>query len=146
LLKNQSHIAGASALERSGNLRARGVETVLVVEDEKPVRTIVRRMLESFGYSVLEADSPDRALAIVAAMEGSIHLLLTDLVMPGMDGRELALRLGQLRPDTRVLYMSGYADSAERYMVEGRHFLQKPFTSFVLSEKVREAIDARDWN
>ncbi len=146
MLKNQSDIVGAAALERSGTLRARGVETVLVVEDEAAVRTIVRRMLESFGYSVFEAEGPDRALAIVAAMEGTIQLLLTDLVMPGMDGRELALRLGQLRPDTRVLYMSGFADSAERYMVERRHFLQKPFTPSALSQKVREAIDARDWN
>jgi two-component system cell cycle sensor histidine kinase/response regulator CckA len=146
LLKNHSDIVGASALERSGDLRARGIETVLVVEDEQPVRTIVRRMLESFGYAVLEADGPDRALAIVAAMEGTIQLLLTDLVMPGMDGRELAQRLGQLRPDVRVLFMSGYADSAERYMVERRHFLQKPFSPSALSQKVREAIDARDWN
>jgi len=146
LLKNQSDTVEASALHRSDDLRARGVETVLVVEDEEPVRVIVRKMLESFGYVVLDADGPERALAAVARMEETIQLLLTDLVMPEIDGRELALRLTRLRPDTRVLFMSGYADSPERYAVDRKHFLQKPFTPIALARKVREAIDARDWN
>ena len=118
----------------------------MIVEDEDAVRTITRRLLESFGYRVVDANLPDRALAIAAAMDGSIDLILTDVVMPGMDGRQLATRLEHLLPGTRVLYMSGYVDSPERYGIDRRCFIQKPFTPAELAGKVREAIDARDWS
>jgi len=144
--KNESDSAGPGELGASSDLRARGAETILLVEDEDAVRAIVRKILESFGYAVIDAPLPDRALAIVAATDGAIQLLLTDIVMPGMDGRALALRVADLRPDLRVLFMSGYADSPERYGIDRRRFIQKPFSPIGLARKVREAIDARDWS
>src|SRR5438876_261619 len=91
---------------------ARGTETVLVVEDEAPVRNVARQVLERHGYSVLEAPSAEAALDIATRYSGTIHLLLTDVVMPGLNGRELASRLADLRPDARVIFMSGYTDDA----------------------------------
>jgi len=132
---------------RSEDLRARGSETVLVVEDEDAVRTIARRILEKYGYTVLDANGPERAVAIVAALDGPIHLLLTDMVMPGMGGQALALLVTESRPEIRVVFMSGYSDAPERYgLTERRRFLQKPFTPIDLVRMVRGAIDARDWS
>ena len=104
-------------------------------------------MLSSFGYVVLEANAPGAALEIVRGHEGPIHLLLTDIVMPEMEGPELASRLLALRPETPVLYMSGYADAAERLGLAGdRRFIQKPFTPDALARKVREALAAPESN
>ncbi len=122
-----------------------GTETILVVEDENEVRALVRKSLASVGYSVLEADRPDIALRTSKEYRGKIHLLLTDVVMPQMNGRELAERLTALRPEMKVLYMSGYTDAAIHYydvLGPSHAFLQKPFTPNVLGRRVREVLGA----
>jgi signal transduction histidine kinase/CheY-like chemotaxis protein len=122
----------------------RGSETILLVEDEAPVRVLARRCLEGSGYRVLEASGPDEALGLAARHDGPIHLLLTDVVMPHVDGRELAERLGRERADVRVLYMSGYTDDAivhHGVLDPGTQLLQKPFTPVSLAQKVREVLD-----
>src|SRR5437588_685623 len=123
---------------------ARGTETVLVVEDEAPVRNVARQVLERHGYSVLEAPSAEAALDIATRYSGTIHLLLTDVVMPGLNGRELASRLADLRPDARVIFMSGYTDDAvtrHGVLEPGSAYVQKPFTPDAIARKVREALD-----
>jgi len=127
----------------SGTLRS-GQETILVVEDEEFVRELTMRILEQQGYSVLAASHPDEALRCSAQHDGPIHLLVTDVVMPEMGGRELASRLTASRPETRVLYVSGYTDDAimqHGILDEDLAFLQKPFTLTTLSSKVRDVLD-----
>ncbi|MGH7569267.1 MAG: response regulator [Gemmatimonadales bacterium] len=122
----------------------RGTETVLLVEDEVTVRTVARQMLERQGYTVLEATGAEAATAIAETHDGPIHLLLTDVVMPGSSGRALADRLTPLRPELRVLFMSGYTDEAvvRHGMLErGVAYLQKPFAPEGLARRVREVID-----
>ncbi len=126
--------------------RKTGTETVLVVEDQSELRKLVREVLESHGYTVLNADDFRAALRIAETYSGPIHLCLTDMVMPGMSGRELASRVQQLRPKVKLLYMSGYTDHAaleleEGETVPGTHFLQKPFPPEVLLAKIREVLD-----
>jgi len=123
----------------------RGSETVLLVEDEAGVRNLSRFVLESNGYVVLEARGGADAIALAEAHAGAIDLLVTDVVMPGMSGRQLADALRQVRPATRVLFMSGYTDEAVlRHGVTGASpaFLQKPFSPIGLARKVREVLDA----
>ncbi len=123
---------------------ARGTETVLVVEDEAPVRSVARQVLERHGYTVLEAPSAEAALDIATRYSGTIHLLLTDVVMPGLNGRELASRLATLRPDARVIFMSGYTDDAvtrHGVLEPGSTYVQKPFTPDAIARKVREVLD-----
>jgi two-component system, cell cycle sensor histidine kinase and response regulator CckA len=123
----------------------RGTETVLLVEDEAAVRSLVRDILESNGYVVLEASRAVEALEASQQHEGPIQLLLTDVVMPDIGGRKLADRLKASRPEAKVLYMSGYTDTAivQHGLLEpGVAFLQKPFTPEALSRKVREVLDA----
>jgi CheY-like chemotaxis protein len=122
-----------------------GSETVLLVEDDDRVRGLVSTMLKKHGYVVLIASQADQALEIAARHHGRIHLLLTDVIMPGISGRVLAERLMVTRPDTRVLYMSGYSDDAIlRHGVKsaGTLFVQKPFSIEALAEKVRETLNA----
>jgi len=122
---------------------AQGRETILLVEDEEAVRELARDILEANGYAVLEARHGDEALAICERHSEPIHLMLTDVVMPGMNGRELAERLARLRPETKVLYMSGYTDNAIvlHGVLNGRAvFLQKPFSPDALARKVREVL------
>jgi CheY-like chemotaxis protein len=122
-----------------------GTETVLLVEDEQALRALARRVLEGSGYTVLEAANGDEALRVAAAHTGEIDLLVTDVVMPMMGGRELVERLGSTRPKTRVLYMSGYTDGdiVRRGLVQRtRSFVQKPFTAEQLSRKVREVLES----
>jgi two-component system cell cycle sensor histidine kinase/response regulator CckA len=124
---------------------SRGGETVLVVDDQAPVRSAVREILQLTGYLVLEAGSGEEALRICAGQDGPIHLLLTDVMMPGMSGPELAQRLARMRPEMRVLYMSGYSDDAliRRGVVkQGAAFVQKPFTPDALAHKVREVLNS----
>ena len=123
-----------------------GSETVLLVEDEPALRGMIREALEDAGYRVLEAGTPRQALAIAESHHGNIHLMLTDVVMPGMSGRELAERLKPLRPGVAVIYMSGYTDDAigqHGLLDAGTHFLQKPFTFHQLLQKCREALGER---
>ena len=119
-------------------------ETVLVVEDEPSVRTTCSRYLEGLGYTPLAAETPGEALSIAKQHGNDIDLLLTDVVMPGMDGRQLAQRIGMVTPGIKVMFMSGYtADEIGRRGVleEGVRFIAKPFTRETLARKVREALD-----
>ena len=125
----------------------RGSETILVVEDQEEVRSVIRRMLEGRGYRVLVAAGGHEALRLGSELETSqtIDLLVTDVVMPLMSGREVALLLGPAFPKMRVLYLSGYTDESivHHGMLEpGIAFLQKPFSAQALAGKVREALDA----
>jgi len=122
-----------------------GTETILLAEDDEMLRPLSKGLLEKLGYSVLDAENAVQALALANAHVGPIQLLVADVVMPGASGRELARRLAQSRPDTRVLYVSGYTDDAivHHGMLEpGLNFLQKPFTPAALARKVREVLDA----
>jgi PAS domain S-box-containing protein len=119
-------------------------ETILLVEDAQRVRAVVREILEMSGYAVLEARHGAEALEVSNRHAGPIHLLVTDVVMPQMSGRELAQRLATLRPDVKVLYMSGYTDDAivrHGVLASGIAFLSKPFTPDALALKVREVLD-----
>lgn len=118
---------------------AGGTETILLVEDESPVRDLVRTILQRSGYSVLVAGDGPTALHLAQTHPGPIDLLFTDVVMPGLSGPELLQRLEPQRPGMEVLYMSGYADKT----VPGKHFLQKPFTKEALVRKVREVLEGR---
>lgn len=129
--------------EEPGSL-PRGAETVLVVEDEPAVRELTARVLRGAGYTVLEAPGGEEALKWVESHRGAIHLLLTDAVMAGMSGRELAERIEATRPGTKVVYMSGYTDNAivrHGLLEPGVALLQKPFTPIALARKVREVLD-----
>jgi len=121
-----------------------GTETVLLVEDEKRVRDMTREILQESGYHVLEAEHGQEALLIADRHPGTIHLMLSDVVMPQMSGRELAERLVPLRQEMKVLYMSGYTDDAivhHGVLDEGMSFIEKPFTPNALARKVREVLD-----
>ena len=137
--------------DRAEALRARestappqGSETILVVEDEDLVRQVVREALRSFGYTVLETGDAEEGARICKSHAGPIHLLMTDVIMPKMNGRALAKRLTLQRPDLKVLYMSGYTDSAivqHGVLEPGVSFLQKPFALTALARKVRDVLD-----
>ncbi len=121
-----------------------GLETILLVEDEDAVRSFTRGLLAENQYTVLEASRPNEALRLAWQHPGQIHLLLTDVVMPEMGGRELAGLLRTFRSETKVLYMSGYSDEAVVHhgvLDRGAPFVQKPFTSELLLQKVRDVLD-----
>ena len=123
----------------------RWTETVLLVEDEKGVRELAREYLEMSGYTVIEAENGYMALELAAMHAGEIHLLMTDVVMPGISGRELADRVTQIRPGTKILYMSGYTDQAVVHhgiLETDAVLLQKPFTAATLAAKLREILAA----
>jgi len=123
-----------------------GKETILLVEDEDIVRNMSRRMLEACGYTVVEAADGLEALALCAAENRKIDLLLTDVVMPQMGGRELAEKLARKYPHIRLLYTSGYTDDAvirQDIMTEDMNFIQKPFDFDTLAKKIRELLDAK---
>ena len=114
-----------------------------MAEDEDAVREIIGLTLRSHGYTVLEAGSGAEAIRIAETHGGPIHLLVTDVVMPGMGGRELIERLTALRPGIRVLCMSGYTDDAvvrQGVLEANTHFIQKPFTPGVLADKIRRVL------
>jgi len=122
-----------------------GSETILLVEDAQPVRLIARRALQSRGYTVLEAGGGEEALLLSEQFTGTIHLLLADVVMPGMSGKEVATRLACLRPETKILFMSGYTDDAivhHGVLDKGMMLLEKPFTPSHLADVVRQVLDA----
>ncbi len=138
--------AETGAVAETGGVRAvpRGSETVLVVEDDTVVRALIRRIIEQQGYRVLDAVTGPAALELAAAEPGDIHLLVTDVVMPQMQGPELVGRMGALRPGIKALYLTGYGDlsAGHRMPIDpGAHVLQKPFTPDQLATKVREVLD-----
>ncbi len=121
-----------------------GSETVLLVEDDRSVLNLARKVLKQQGYSVLEAQNGEDALRVSKAHEGSIHLLITDVVMTGMNGRELAERIIPLYPEVKVLFMSGYTDNAISHhgvLESGVNFIEKPFTPEILMHQVRTVLD-----
>ncbi len=123
----------------------RGSETILVVEDDPALLKLVRFVLEAHGYSVLTAANGTAALAAAVSQDGKIDLLLTDIVMPGLSGREIAETFRQRWPNLKILYSSGYtADTIIRYGVESEasSFLEKPFTPLALARKIRETLDS----
>jgi CheY-like chemotaxis protein len=121
----------------------RGHETVLLAEDEPGVRPIIRTSLTSVGYNVLESENVDEAVQICRESEGQIHLLLTDVIMPKMSGRQLADLIVAMRPGMKVLYMSGFTDDLvvrHGVLEVSMAFLQKPFAPLTLAKKVREVL------
>jgi PAS domain S-box-containing protein len=134
--------------DRNGRVKmiAGGNETILLVEDEPSILSMTRQLLAEFGYKVLIAKNPSEALQIARTTSGEIHLLLTDLVMPGMHGRELAEKIGAEYPYTSILFMSGYPATelkGQKPQNAGDNFIQKPFSLEQLGAKVREVLDKR---
>lgn len=124
-----------------------GSETILIAEDEPDLRELTRIFLESYGYKVLEACSAEQALEKAEKFDEPIQLLLTDVIMPGMSGRQLAEKLLTKRPETRIVYMTGYTDDMvvqHKVLEPGVQLLQKPFTKVDLAKKVRATLDASD--
>jgi two-component system, cell cycle sensor histidine kinase and response regulator CckA len=122
----------------------KGTETILLVENAEPLRTLAKEFLKGGGYAVLEAENGKEALRIASAFGGTIHLLLTDVIMPGMGGKQLAMHLSGLRPETRVLYMSGYPNDGivqSGILASGVVLLEKPFTREILLRRVRQILD-----
>jgi two-component system, cell cycle sensor histidine kinase and response regulator CckA len=131
------------ATRRRDAALARGNECVLVVEDDVNLRAAIVRRLAALGYTTLEADNATRALDVLASHDGRIDLLLTDLVMPGMDGRELAGAATRVRPGLRVLFMSGYTEHVAIHthrLSAAEHFVEKPFTAVALASSLRRAL------
>jgi CheY-like chemotaxis protein len=143
-----NHVApgdGVATVQKKA-VRQRGTETILLVEDEVGLLELGRRLLDRLGYVVIAANGPKEALAAAVEFEGQIDLLLTDVIMPEMNGRDLWLRLKELRPGLKSVFMSGYtADVIAHHgaLEEGVHFLQKPFTMDGLATKLREALHDR---
>jgi len=121
-----------------------GGETILLVEDEPVVRDLIRQVLHATGYEVVEATTGEQALHVSSAHRGPIHLLVADVVLPGLSGPEVAAQLVSARPDIQLIYISGYApETVQRYGISDKHclFLQKPFTPTTLLAHVRQALD-----
>ncbi len=141
----QDALKAAEPARRIGEA-LRGTETILLVEDEAAVRSLVRAALIAKGYNLLEADLPTEAIRIAEQHAAPIHLMLTDIVMPRLSGKELADKMASLHPETKVLFMSGYTDNTvvlHGVLEADTAFLQKPFTPEVLARKVREVLEAR---
>jgi CheY-like chemotaxis protein len=121
----------------------RGSETILLVEDEEALRGLTRSLLEGSGYTVLEAGLPEAATEIATRYGGIIHLLLTDMVMPGMNGRSLAAHLAPIRPEMKVVYMSGYSGFSHAGLADPEIvLLAKPFTRDTLLRKLRATLES----
>lgn len=121
-----------------------GTETLLIVENEPAIRNLLQVALRRNGYTVLAAESGREALELVRNHADAIHLLITDVVMPDMDGPELVRQLSTIRPDTRTLFMSGYMDDTlgERGILStNANFIQKPFSPRTIAQKVRDILD-----
>jgi CheY-like chemotaxis protein len=141
-----AEVPASATVEQPRRPRTRSGETILVVEDDAEVRRQVVRGLEEEGFTVAQAEHGADALEVARRADGNLHLVVSDVSMPTMPGRELARRLAEFRPDLPVLFISGYpgADAVQRGLLEaGRPFIQKPFTPEALAEKVRELLRRR---
>jgi DNA-binding response OmpR family regulator len=128
----------------TGRRKLRGHETILLVEDDPSVRNLARSVLEMYGYTVLEAPEPSAAIRISQEHRGMIDILLTDVVMPHMNGKRLSELLAPDRPEMKVLFMSGYTDDAivrQGVLDAGVNFIQKPFVPATLTAKVRDVLE-----
>ena len=135
--------ASAIARPRQSPGTLRGSETILVVEDEASIRALAERVLRRHGYTVLLAASGEEAQRVCAGHRGPIHVVVTDVVMPGMSGRAVGEWIGQQRPEAKIIYMSGYTDNAIAHhgvLEAGTNFLQKPFSPDALASKIREVL------
>jgi PAS domain S-box-containing protein len=144
-LPRTDQTVGAETSVRPAPTANGGRETILLVEDEAGVRDLSAEILRAKGYTILAAANADEALNLAGQHPGTIHLLLTDVVLPGMRGVELAEHLGALRPGIKVVYMSGYTEDAFLHQGDlppGTAFLQKPFSAALLTRKIREVLDA----
>ena len=133
--------------ESVGSTIAKGNETALLVEDEASILHRGNAVLEHFGYKVLAANTPGQALALAERYEGPIHLLITDVVMPEMNGKEFMERIAKVRPHIKVLFMSGYTGNViahQGILEDNVHFLQKPFSVNCLAGKAREMLDQQE--
>jgi PAS domain S-box-containing protein len=136
--------AAETRMESAAQIEPGRGETVLVVEDEFSILNLARIILETLGYTVLTADTAGEAMSLAERHSGEVHLLITDVVMPGMNGRDLADGIRKLRPEMKCLFMSGYTANVIAHhgvLEKGIHFLQKPFSVKSLAAKVREALD-----
>jgi DNA-binding NtrC family response regulator len=143
LAEPEPRTAKSEPVDRQG--ASSGTETILLVEDEHDLRKMAAQALELSNYTVIEASCGEEALKVFSEAGRDVDLLLTDVIMPGIGGGELVKRATQMRPELRVLYMSGYTDdSVVRHGVSDSEvaFLQKPFTLDMLSRRVREVLDA----
>jgi two-component system cell cycle sensor histidine kinase/response regulator CckA len=142
-------VISGQAVEKQVSIKdtvARGTETILVVEDDEVVRDFVTNMLEALGYRVLAAEDSDHGIEVAKTFEGEIDLLLTDVVMPRMNGRELYEMLRRTRSGIRVLFMSGYTTNVIGHQCvidEGVPFIAKPFTIHSIAQKIRNVLDNR---
>ncbi|MGO9690505.1 MAG: ATP-binding protein, partial [Syntrophobacteraceae bacterium] len=139
----EAEIAQVASEEVAGK-RPTGTETILLCEDDEAILNLSRMILEKLGYTVLAAHSPVHAIHLVEEHPGELHLLITDVVMPEMNGRALAEQLGAIRPNLKCLYMSGYTADViahQGILDEGLNFIQKPFGSDDLASKVRQVLD-----
>ncbi len=140
----ETHVRPETALGAVPSDTPRGFETLLLVEDDESVRTYLARLLESQGYRVVAAQHQHDALSVVQGMTDPIHLVITDVLMPGGTGPELVRALDQIRPGIPALYISGYADDAalkaQGKFARASHFLQKPFTAADLMSRIRQIL------
>ncbi len=139
------HKAETSALSTRALELPRGNETILLVEDDAIVRDTTMKALKRLGYTVLHASNGNEAIGLAGQHRGRIHLLLTDVVMPGMNGRQLAERLVSIYPGMQILYSSGYTENMIAHhgvIEEGLSFIGKPYTPQVLAMKIREVLSA----
>jgi CheY-like chemotaxis protein len=133
----------AARASREPAVRGTGDETILLLEDNAPLRAVLARTLRARGYRVLEAGTGDEALEVLEDPRQTVHLLLTDIVLPGVSGAEVARRVRDRSPRLKIMFMSGYADPSEHADVPlgTARFLQKPFEPEILAARVRETLD-----
>ena len=146
LLRFEAEIAQAHSEDAPGK-PSTGTETILLVEDDEPILSLSKMILENLGYTVLAVQTPAQAVRLAEEHPGDLHLLITDVVMPGMNGREMAEKISAIRPNLKCLYMSGYtADVIARggILYEGVNFIQKPFVSYDLAAKVRQVLEHQE--
>jgi two-component system, cell cycle sensor histidine kinase and response regulator CckA len=139
-----TNVASSAGTEKLSLDYQRGTETILIVDDEEPLRAVIGDLLTQLGYHILSAGNGDDALVIAADYRGRIDVLLSDVVMEGLPGPELAEKLLESRPELKVVFMSGFADSSLApggILEPGTVLVQKPFTIRILSTRLREVLD-----